>query len=82
MTGRRSHPTSRIPALATALALAAAWLPWPEVTGRLEVGAAADIVRHVLPGATPLRGVAELLDPLGRVTEAFVAGRLVHSVEN
>lgn len=62
--------------------VAAAWLPWPEVTGRLEVGAAADIVRHVLPGATPLREVAELIDPLGRVTEAFVAGRVVHPVEN
>lgn len=60
---------------------AAAWLPWPEVTGRLEVGAAADIARHVVPGATPLREASELLDPLGRVTEVFVAGRVVHSEE-
>ncbi|MEE2941455.1 MAG: amidohydrolase family protein [Planctomycetota bacterium] len=58
--------------------VAASWLPWPEVTGRLEAGAAADIVRHARRGAAPPREAAELLDPRGRVTEVFVAGRVVH----
>ena len=61
--------------------VAAEWLPWPEVTGRLEAGAAADIVRYVLPGATRPREAAELLDPLARVTEVFVAGHSVHPVQ-
>lgn len=61
--------------------VAAAWLPWPEVTGRLEVGAAADMVRHVLPGGAPPRQAADLLGPLGRVTEVLVAGDVVHAEE-
>lgn len=60
--------------------VAAEWVPWPEVTGRLEAGAAADIVRRVLPGAAPVRAAAELLDPLARVTEVIVAGHAVHPV--
>ena len=60
--------------------VAAEWVPWPEVTGRLEAGAAADIVRRVRPGAAPVRAAAELLDPLARVTEVIVAGHAVHPV--
>ena len=49
--------------------------------GTPRAGAAADIVRYVLPGATRPREAAELLDPLARVTEVFVAGHSVHPVQ-
>lgn len=54
-------------------------LPWPEVTGRIEVGAAADLVRHRFAGAGPRGSIAALLGGGTNVIEVFVAGRVALS---
>lgn len=49
-------------------------LPWPEVTGRLEVGAAADLVRHRPVGGPVSSSVGDLLAPSCEVVEVWVGG--------